>query len=168
MLIHLAAFYKDICFRQHVVKQVSYFYNMLQVTCAIIREGTEILVARMGENSAHPFQWEFPGGKIKDAESDEECIKREIREELEVNIEIEQPLEPVIFDYGFRKIELKPFLCRITSGRIKLNEHINVKWVSWKVLQTLDLAGADKKLIQQNFNRKILEKQVGEQKYNSR
>ncbi|MBP1666519.1 MAG: mismatch repair protein MutT, partial [Bacteroidetes bacterium] len=55
---------------------------MIDVTCAIIRnEENELLIVQRGEQSDHPYKWEFPGGKINEDESDEECIIREIKEE---------------------------------------------------------------------------------------
>ena len=56
---------------------------MIDVTCAIIRnEDNEVLIVRRGEKTDHPFKWEFPGGKIIHDESNEECVIREISEEL--------------------------------------------------------------------------------------
>ncbi len=57
---------------------------MLKVSCAIIINKNKILVTQHGEKSEHPFLWEFPGGKINTGETPEECIKREIKEELSV------------------------------------------------------------------------------------
>ncbi|HZY24320.1 MAG TPA: NUDIX domain-containing protein, partial [Bacteroidales bacterium] len=60
---------------------------MLNVTCAVIRnEDNKILVVQRGEDSDHPFKWEFPGGKLDPEETEEECIIREIDEELSMEI----------------------------------------------------------------------------------
>ncbi len=118
---------------------------MLKVTCALIVKGNDILLTQLGRGSSHPFQWEFPGGKIIPDESAEECIKREIMEELDINIEVNAVLEPVFHDYGFSKIQLIPFLCKIKSGEIKLNEHINFRWKNWKELSGTGYAGCRQK-----------------------
>ena len=74
--------------------------------------------------------WEFPGGKIGKSETATDCIKREIMEELEIEVEIQNKLISIKFDYLFKQIELIPFLCSIKSGEIKLNEHEDYKGTS--------------------------------------
>ncbi len=140
---------------------------MLKVTCAIIIRQNEILVTQRGGNTAHPFQWEFPGGKIKQNETEADCIAREINEELGIEIRILDLMIHVQHDYGFRKIELIPFICEIQSGSIKLTEHIDFKWISIENLEQIDLSDADRKLIQKDGNRLILKKYLGENKNDS-
>ena len=134
---------------------------MLKVTCAIIIRNKRILIAQHGENSNHPFQWEFPGGKMLPGESPESCVIREINEELDIGIEILEQIVPVTFDYGMKTIELIPFICRWESGKISLNEHIAIRWISIGELADIDFSGADQKLIsnQENLNR--LKKHLG-------
>ena len=140
---------------------------MLKVTCAIIIKQNEILVTQRGGNTDHPFQWEFPGGKIKQNETEADCIAREINEELGIEIRILDLMIHVQHDYGFRKIELIPFICEIQSGSIKLTEHIDFKWISIENLEQIDLSDADRKLIQKDGNRLILKKYLGENKNDS-
>lgn len=140
---------------------------MLKVTCAIIVKQNEILVTQRGGNTDHPFQWEFPGGKINQNETAADCIAREINEELGIEIRILDLIIPVQHDYGFRKIELIPFICEIQSGSIKLTEHIDFKWISIENLEQIDLSDADRKLIQKDGNRLILKKYLGENKNDS-
>ena len=92
--------------------------TVLKVACAIIIQNERILIVQNNSNSDHPFQWKFPGGKIKVEETSENCIKREIFEELEIEIEICQEMNSVEFDYGFKQILLIPFLCSIKKGEI--------------------------------------------------
>lgn len=134
---------------------------MLKVTCAIIIRNDQILIAQHGEKTGHAFQWEFPGGKILPDESPESCVIREIKEELDVDIGILEQIIPVTFDYGMKTIELIPFICRWKSGKIRLNEHIAITWISIGELADIDFSGADKKLIsnQENLNR--LKKHLG-------
>jgi 8-oxo-dGTP diphosphatase len=131
---------------------------MLKVTCAIVTERNKILVTQRNSSSDHPLKWEFPGGKLKTDETVEECIIREIREELDIEIEIRQSMVSVNHDYGFKQIELIPFLCVIKSGQIKLSEHLELDWASIYELKKVDFAAADLKLIQHPGNRKILKK----------
>ena len=134
---------------------------MLKVTCAIIIRNEKILIVQNNSDSDHPFQWEFPGGKINIDETPENCIKREIWEELEIEIEISRKMNSVEFDYGIKQIVLIPFLCSIKKGKIKLNEHTAFKWININELNEIDFSGADKKLIQEKQNISILEEYVG-------
>ena len=135
---------------------------MLKVTCAIIVQKNKILITQRALDSDHPLQWEFPGGKIKHGERAEDCIKREIHEELEIEIEILKTMISVIYNYGFKKIELIPFLCSKKTGAVKLNDRIDFNWDEWNNLEKLNFAEADLKLIQQMANRQMLHKYVGE------
>jgi 8-oxo-dGTP diphosphatase len=117
---------------------------MIHVTCAIIRnEDNEVLVVQRGEKTDHPFKWEFPGGKLVKGETDEECIIREIREELSMDIIICSRLEPVEHDYGHKKIRLIPFICDTLEELPSLTEHIDFKWVPDENLKSVDLCEAD-------------------------
>lgn len=136
---------------------------MIEVTCAILLNKDTFLVTQRGKESDHPLMWEFPGGKIKTGESPEDCIRREMREELEIEIEIVEKLKSIQFDYGFRKIELIPFLCSSKSLQIKLHEHADFMWIQLKGIEHIDLLEADKKLIQEHENFRILEKYLWKQ-----
>uniref|UniRef100_UPI00321654B1 (deoxy)nucleoside triphosphate pyrophosphohydrolase n=1 Tax=uncultured Draconibacterium sp. TaxID=1573823 RepID=UPI00321654B1 len=136
---------------------------MIQVTCAFVFSNDKILLAQNGSESDHPMQWEFPGGKIKQGETEEQCIRREILEELELKIEIVEALQAIEHDYGMKRIRLIPFVCVIKSGSLKLNDHIKTEWVKPDRLNEFDLSEADKKLIELAENRKVLEKYAGKQ-----
>jgi 8-oxo-dGTP diphosphatase len=66
--------------------------KIINVTCAIILKDEKILVAQRNEKMKLPLKWEFPGGKLEFNESETECIKREIKEEININIEVLQKL----------------------------------------------------------------------------
>ncbi len=139
---------------------------MLKVTCAIIIRNHRILIAQHGKNSGHPFQWEFPGGKILPGESPESCIIREIREELDIEIEISEQIIPVTFDYETKTIELIPFICHWDNGDIQLIVHKAIKWILLEELAEIDFSGADKKLIGNKENLLRLKKYLGEDQRN--
>lgn len=140
---------------------------MLKVTCAIIVKSGKILAVQNGYNSDHPYLWEFPGGKIEATETAEECIIREIKEELGIEIKIVKQMKAVQWDYGFKKIELIPFLCTIKSGEIKLIEHDKFQWENLNSLLKLDISEADYELIRIPENLKTLEEYFGENMDNS-
>ena len=135
---------------------------MIQVACAIIIDRGKILIAQNNESSDHAFQWEFPGGKVKTGETEKECIVREIEEELNLTVEVVEALTPVEYDYKIKAIRLIPFVCSLVSGEMKLNDHKAVKWMTIDELGELDLAEADKVLIQLVENRTRLKKYLGE------
>jgi len=117
---------------------------MIAVTCAIIRnEENEVLVVQRGEKTDHPFKWEFPGGKLDENETVEECIIREIKEELSIDIVICSRLPETIYDYGSKAVKLIPFVCDTLDDLPFLTEHIAYKWVKPASLKKTDFLGAD-------------------------
>jgi 8-oxo-dGTP diphosphatase len=128
---------------------------MISVTCAIIRnEDNEVLVVQRGEKSDHPLKWEFPGGKLKDGESEDECIIREIKEELSIDIVICSRMTDVEYDYGVKHILLIPFICDTLDELPILSEHIAYKWVAPADMKKIDFAEADK-VVADNYLKSI-------------
>lgn len=118
--------------------------KMIDVTCAIIRDEEErILIVQRGKKSDHSFKWEFPGGKCRQGETFEDCILREIREELSMEIVICGRLDPVEYDYGIKKIRLIPFVCDTLTEQPELNEHIAFRWLVPSELTCVDFLEAD-------------------------
>jgi 8-oxo-dGTP diphosphatase len=99
------------------------------------------------------MKWEFPGGKIHHGETAEQCVVREIDEELKVQVYVLSQLEQVDFDYGTKKIRLIPFICKITSGELILTEHVAKRCLDIDDWQTLEWLGADYQLILKNQER---------------
>lgn len=122
---------------------------MLNVTCAIIYFNDKILVTQRSEKMKLPLKWEFPGGKLEDDESDVDCIKREIFEEINIEIEIIKKMDNSLFDYGTFEINLIPFIANYKSGEIKLLEHKDYKLMSIAELFDLDWAEADKPIVEE-------------------
>ncbi|MCA1756718.1 MAG: NUDIX domain-containing protein [Bacteroidales bacterium] len=117
---------------------------MIDVTCAVIRDEEErVLVVQHGGESDHPWLWEFPGGKVKRGEDPEECIIREIEEELSISVVICHSLTEVVHDYGFRKIRLIPFVCDTIESDISLAEHAAYNWTEAVNLLNYSLTEAD-------------------------
>ena len=116
---------------------------MINVICAIIFFNNKILVAQRSEVMKLPLKWEFPGGKLEDGESEIDCIKREIKEEINIDIEVLEKLSNSIFDYGAFKINLIPFISTYVTGEIILSEHKDYKLLDKTELLNLDWAEAD-------------------------
>jgi 8-oxo-dGTP diphosphatase len=121
----------------------------VQVTCAIIQFNNKILVVQRSENMKLPLKWEFPGGKIEDGETAEDCIEREIKEELDITIDLTSRLSSSFFDYPNFSIELIPFTAIYKGGNIKLAEHKHYLILEKDELTSLDWAKADIPIINQ-------------------
>jgi 8-oxo-dGTP diphosphatase len=90
------------------------------------------------------LKWELPGGKIEEGETAQECLVREIKEELGIHISVREQLPSFQHEYPNQKtIELLPFICKIKNGEIILKEHQQVKWLGKNELLLLDWAEAD-------------------------
>lgn len=92
---------------------------------------------------SHPGKWEFPGGKIAPGESPAACLRREIREELGIEVELGRELPPATHHYPARTVTLFPFVCTIVAGEPRLHEHAAVVWLLPAELAALDWAEAD-------------------------
>jgi 8-oxo-dGTP diphosphatase len=117
--------------------------NTIQVTCAIIQIDNKILAVQRSETMKLPLKWEFAGGKIEKGETEIDCIKREIFEELNIRIEVKERLTPVTHQYSNFKIELIPFIVEYFSGELKLKEHCSYLIADKDELLNLDWAEAD-------------------------
>jgi len=115
----------------------------IHVACAVIERNGLVLVAQRSIAMSLPLKWEFPGGKIERGEIPEECLCREIVEELGVNIEVSRPLQPTRHEYPDLMVTLYPFICSTTTEEITVNEHEAVLWLPPHRLHELDWAEAD-------------------------
>lgn len=91
--------------------------------------------------------WEFPGGKIEPDETPEHAIIREIKEELDTEIEVIQLLDTVEYDYPKFHLSMDCFICNVKSGDLILKEHEAAKWLTKETLYSVDWLPADQALI---------------------
>ena len=94
---------------------------------AIIHDG-KFLAARRAPSEKHAGWWEFPGGKFEEGEGASECLVREIREELELDISTGEPIGEWIFDHGDVVVRLHVMECFVNGGTMKLHVHDRVQW----------------------------------------
>ncbi len=116
---------------------------MKEVTAAIIIKDGLALIAQRGKNENLSGKWEFPGGKIEEGETPQECLKREIQEELNIEIEVGEFFDKSIYTYPNGEIKLLAYFSTIVKGDIKLSVHDQVKWVKINELARFDFAPAD-------------------------
>ena len=125
--------------------------KMIHVVCAIINNDEKILIAQRSERMALPLKWEFPGGKVEEGEDKKTALQREIKEELAMEIEVGDALDPVIYHYEDFSITLYPYLCASASKEFIKLEHQEIRWERIENLKKYDWAAADvpvvKKLI---------------------
>ena len=91
--------------------------------------------------------WEIPGGKFEPGETPEECIVREIREELATEVRAERILGVVDYDYPTFHLTMHCILCTIVSGKLQLLEHEAAKWVTKETLRSVDWLPADQLIL---------------------
>lgn len=117
---------------------------MINVVAGIlINDNNEILIAKRKIDKSMGGYWEFPGGKIEDGESPEESLIRELKEEMNISIKINECFGEKSYDYGDFKINLIAYICEITEGEISLTDHSEVKWVKKDELSKYKIAPAD-------------------------
>ena len=118
----------------------------IEVVAAIIMRGKEIFATQRGYGQWHGW-WEFPGAKMEAGESSQEALRREIREELDAEIEIGDLLETVEWDYPEFHLTMHCFICTLLSESVHLNEHEAAAWLTKETLSTVKWLPADEGLI---------------------
>lgn len=115
------------------------------VSAGIIQKDGKILCMQRNEGKHEyvSFKWEFPGGKIESGESPEEALIRELKEELDMDVQIQEHFVDIRHQYPDLIVNMSCFLCTTTGDNFKLNVHKNFKWLEVSKLHTLDWAGAD-------------------------
>jgi len=119
----------------------------IEVVAAIIVDGDKIFATQRGYGEFKDG-WEFPGGKIEQGETPEQALIREIKEELDTEIEIGKLVETVEYDYPKFHLTMHCFFCRIRSGDLVLREHEAAKWLLPEELDSVDWLPADLGLIE--------------------
>lgn len=116
----------------------------LDVTCAIIeRDDGKVLAALRGAGMHLEGMWEFPGGKLKDGEAPEDCVRREVMEELSLNIKPVRPLSPSLHHYAAKSVRLVPYVCKLLGGEMSLREHARAIWLEPEELGSIAWCPAD-------------------------
>lgn len=118
----------------------------IEVVAAIIIKNGKVFATQRGYGEFKDW-WEFPGGKIEKRESPKEALVREIREELDAEIEVGELLETIEWEYPNFHLTMHCFICMLISESIHLNEHEAAAWLTRGTLRSVKWLPADEGLI---------------------
>ena len=114
----------------------------IHVSAGIIMKDNKIFVTQRGYGEFKDW-WEFPGGKVEEGETPEECLKREIKEELKADINIDKYLCTVEYDYPNFHLKMECFICSLIDGHLELVEAEDAKFITNDQLDNIDFLPAD-------------------------
>ena len=126
---------------------VSVCSKFLPVAAALIHENGRLFVAQRPSNKRFGLKWEFPGGKVEEGESFQECLAREIREELCWDVRVGDLFSRIRHEDPQLRIELHAFWCTVCGGALRLREHVDFRWANPAELRMLDLTLPDLDLL---------------------
>ena len=118
----------------------------VQVVAAVLHEGNRVFATQRGYGDWKDG-WEFPGGKTEPGETARQALRREIQEELETEIEVEDLLGTVEYDYPGFHLSMQCFWCRIVEGSPVLKEHEAARWLDETHLDRVDWLSADREIL---------------------
>jgi mutator protein MutT len=101
----------------------------IDVAVGIVVRAGQVLICRRKATGSFGGYWEFPGGKCEMDEAPEQCVVRELREELAIEILPDQALETLEHDYPHFRVRLYPFLCKLLQGEPRLIECVQFEWI---------------------------------------
>ncbi|MBW1840489.1 MAG: (deoxy)nucleoside triphosphate pyrophosphohydrolase [Deltaproteobacteria bacterium] len=120
---------------------------MIKVTAALLVIDDMLLIAKRKPTARLPNLWELPGGKIEVNETPEECLKREIMEEFDIDIKVGEYLGSNVYGYDFGTIELMLYRAIWEDGDLILRDHEEIRWVFPHELDQFDFAPADRSFV---------------------
>ena len=119
----------------------------VNVVAAIIHDENCIFATQRGYGE-FKGGWEFPGGKVESGETPEQALAREIREELDTEIEVGEYLDTIEYDYPTFHLSMRCYWCTIKSGNLVLKEHEAAKWLTKDTLDSVEWLPADNTIIE--------------------
>ena len=127
---------------------------MIRVVCGIIYDGNKIFIARRKPHKSMGGLWEFPGGKIEEGEEYVDSLKRELKEELQMEVDVVEYFGSTQHHYENFSIDLIAYTCNLRNWNSYLTDHDKYDWVSPSEILNWKLAPADIPLAQRVKNKK--------------
>lgn len=118
--------------------------KIINVVAAAIEKDGKFFCAQRPEGKSLGGFWEFPGGKLEKEESPEQALIREIKEELNSEIQIISYINEASYDYDFGTVVMKTYHAELISGNLELLEHQNSTWLAPHELSTINWAPVDR------------------------
>ena len=118
----------------------------INVVAALIRDGKRVFATARGYGNYKGW-WEFPGGKIEPGESPEDALVREIREELDSEISVDEYISTIEYDYPEFHLSMRCYWCSLISGDLVLKEAEDAKWLDVETIDSVKWLPADITLI---------------------
>ena len=119
----------------------------VEVAAGLVFRKGKLLITKRQKGSHLAGLWEFPGGKRESGETVEECLRRELREELGIQVAVGQALETVTHRYPEKTVQITFFTCRLTKGEPSAIECADLVWSKRESLAKFDFPPADQQLI---------------------
>lgn len=126
----------------------------IEVVAAIIQNEDKIFATQRGYGDFKGF-WEFPGGKMEAGETPQQALVREIREELDTEVEVGELIQTVEYDYPQFHLTMHCYLCTVVSGKLVLKEHEDARWLTKDELDSVNWLPADEGVVERLKNNKI-------------
>lgn len=127
--------------------------NLIIVTAGLITYGKKILIAKRFIRESNEFKWEFPGGKLEMDETIKECLSREIKEELDLEIIVGEIFEVVYHRNGDRNILLLCYKCQGVTNQARNLECYDHRWIDFNDIYNYDFMDADKIIVDKVFKK---------------
>ena len=121
---------------------------MLTVSAAVVLRDGKIMLCQRRPEVHNGLKWEFPGGKLEPGETPEAALARELREELDIGVEVGRSLGAVLYRYPDRDVLLLFYPCHLLSGEPRTVDCNAVAWASPDALPAFDLAAADRTFVE--------------------
>lgn len=123
----------------------------LTVVAGVVTRGNTVMLCQRKPDVHNGLKWEFPGGKLEPGESPEEALRRELREELSIDVRVGRVVDVVYHRYPDRDVLLLFYRCEITDGEPKPVDCNAVEWAMVEDVPKYDFAGADRVFVERNF-----------------
>jgi mutator protein MutT len=123
--------------------------SIVEVAIALVHHDGRLLIGRRPEGVHLAGLWEFPGGKVEPGETPAQCLVRELREEMGIEVEVATPYDLLEFVYPERHVRLHPFACRLLAGEPEARACAELRWVTPAELAEYEFPPANATLLEQ-------------------